>query len=225
MKNTMILLAMLLTAFTAAANVDDDTIKVSRVMLGGDVSKVSIAGYANVSIVDDTINYLTTEHPLIGSGDDKRYTYTIHQHLRPIIYKQASFAVHQQLAGIAVAGLHRDALKTVSFRVAAHTVHGGYPEAPLLVAQQRLHVVVGQAQRVVGTEILVVFITVVAVQSAESCYPQLPSGIFFDALHTTVRQFLRHDQALLFVLVLVAVFFIFLLTSRQGDDARQKEEQ
>ena len=77
MKNTMILLAMLLTAFTAAANVDDDTIKVSRVMLGGDVSKVSIAGYANVSIVDDTINYLTTEHPLIGSGDDKRYTYTI----------------------------------------------------------------------------------------------------------------------------------------------------
>ena len=77
MKNTVILLAMLLTAFTAAANVDDDTIKYSRIMLGGQVSKVNISGYANVSIVDDTVNYLTTEKPLIGSGSDNRFTYAI----------------------------------------------------------------------------------------------------------------------------------------------------
>ena len=66
MKHTMILLATLLTAFSAAANVDDDTIKVSRVMLGGQVSKVSISGYANVSIVDDTISYLTSDKNFIG---------------------------------------------------------------------------------------------------------------------------------------------------------------
>ena len=77
MKHTMILLATLLTAFSAAANVDDDTIKVSRVMLGGQVSKVSISGYANVSIVDDTISYLTSDKNFIGHGVDKLFTYAL----------------------------------------------------------------------------------------------------------------------------------------------------
>ena len=77
MKSIKILLAMLLTAFTAAANVDDDTIKVSRVMLGGNVSKVSISGYANVSIVDDTVAYLTSDRTFIGAGVDKLFTYAI----------------------------------------------------------------------------------------------------------------------------------------------------
>ncbi len=77
MKSIKILLAMLLTAFTAAANVDDDTIKVSRVMLGGNVSKVSICGYANVSIVDDTVAYLTSDRTFIGAGVDKLFTYAI----------------------------------------------------------------------------------------------------------------------------------------------------
>ena len=77
MKSIKILLAMLLTAFTAAANVDDDTIKVSRVMLGGNVSKVSISGYANASIVDDTVAYLTSDRTFIGAGVDKLFTYAI----------------------------------------------------------------------------------------------------------------------------------------------------
>lgn len=77
MKSTKIFLAMLLAAFTAVANVEDDTIKVSRVMLGGNVSKVSISGYANVSIVDDTVAYLTSDRTFIGAGVDKLFTYAI----------------------------------------------------------------------------------------------------------------------------------------------------
>ena len=77
MKNAMILLAILLSASTAVANVDDDTIKVTRVMLGGNVSKVSVEGYANVSIVADTVSYLTTEERFLSSGSDKRFTYSL----------------------------------------------------------------------------------------------------------------------------------------------------
>ena len=72
MKNTMILLAMLLTAFTAMAKDEDDTIKIYRVTMAGNVPKVSISGYANVSIVGDTISYLTAEGGLLDSGKDKK---------------------------------------------------------------------------------------------------------------------------------------------------------
>lgn len=72
MKNTMILLAMMLTAFTAMAKDEDDTIKIYRVTMAGNVPKVSISGYANVSIVGDTISYLTAEGGLLDSGKDKK---------------------------------------------------------------------------------------------------------------------------------------------------------
>lgn len=72
MKNTMILLAMMLTAFTAMAKDEDDTIKIYRVTMAGKVPKVSISGYANVSIVGDTISYLTAEGGLLDSGKDKK---------------------------------------------------------------------------------------------------------------------------------------------------------
>lgn len=68
----MILLAMLLTAFTAMAKDEDDTIKIYRVTMAGNVPKVSISGYANVSIVGDTISYLTAEGGLLDSGKDKK---------------------------------------------------------------------------------------------------------------------------------------------------------
>lgn len=72
MKHTMILLAMMLTAFTAMAKDEDDTIKIYRVTMAGNVPKVSISGYANVSIVGDTISYLTAEGGLLDSGKDKK---------------------------------------------------------------------------------------------------------------------------------------------------------
>lgn len=68
----MILLAMMLTAFTAMAKDEDDTIKIYRVTMAGKVPKVSISGYANVSIVGDTISYLTAEGGLLDSGKDKK---------------------------------------------------------------------------------------------------------------------------------------------------------
>lgn len=68
----MILLAMMLTAFTAMAKDEDDTIKIYRVTMAGNVPKVSISGYANVSIVGDTISYLTAEGGLLDSGKDKK---------------------------------------------------------------------------------------------------------------------------------------------------------
>ena len=68
----MILLAMMLTAFTAMAKDEDDTIKIYRVTMAGNVPKVSISGYAKVSIVGDTISYLTAEGGLLDSGKDKK---------------------------------------------------------------------------------------------------------------------------------------------------------
>ena len=136
----------------------------------------------------------------------------VHHQFHAVIDEHAPLRVHQQLAGILVSRLHGNALKVILLGVAAHAVHRCHPQAPLFITEQTLHVVIGQTQGIVGTEILVIGMTVVAVQTSKGGNPQLPCGILRNGLHTTVRQFLCHHERMFFVLVSVCIRFAFLLT-------------
>ena len=65
--------------------------------------------------------------------------------LHPIIYKQTSFFIHQQFPDVAVTRLHRYIFKVVILGIPAHTIHRGHPQAPLLITQQTLYLIVGQS--------------------------------------------------------------------------------
>ena len=123
------------------------------------------------------------------------------EHLRAVVCKQASAAVLEQLLYVQVCRFHADALEAVSAGIAADAVHRCHPEPSLLVAEHVLDLVVWQSGCVVSAEILVILMPVVAVQSAERTDPQLSRLVFRDALHTAVRQLLRHDEAVLLVFV------------------------
>ena len=150
--------------------------------------------------------------------------FVIHQYFCTRIDEHAPFRIHQQLTGVAVARLHRYTLKVVLLGISAYTVYSGHPEASLLVVEQSLHIVVGQSQRVLRTEILVILVSVVAVQSSERGNPKLPSGILFDGLHATVRQLLRHHQSVLLVLIFAPVALVLLLTGNDHHRAKNRSQ-
>ena len=126
-----------------------------------------------VRSIDKDVAPRLTCHMAAEARQEDVVKLVILQYLRTIIYKDAPLRIHQQLAGVAVARLHRYALKTVLLRILTHTIHRSHPEAPFLIAKQTLHVVIGQSQRVVCTEILVILMSVIAVQTSERAKPHL----------------------------------------------------
>ena len=143
------------------------------------------------------------------------------KHLRAVVCKQASAAVLEQLLYVQVCRFHADALETVSAGIAADAVHRRHPEPSLLVAEHVLDLVVWQSGCVVSAEILVILMPVVAVQSAERAYPQLPGLVLRDALHTAVRQLLRHYKAVL--LVFVALLLRLRLLAGEQNQCQQSQ--
>ena len=68
----------------------------------------------------------------------------VHHQLHTVIYEHAAPAVHQQFAGIAITRLHGYSFKVILTGIAAHTIDGGHPQAPLIIAEQSLHVIIRQ---------------------------------------------------------------------------------
>ena len=137
----------------------------------------------------------------------------VDHHVHAVIDKDTALRVHQQFAGVLIAGLHGDTLEVILTRVTTHAIDRRHPKPSLLVAEQPLHIIIRQRQGVLATEILVVLVTIVAVQAPEGANPQLSGGILGDTLHTAVRQFLGHHKVVLFVFVLIGILPTFLLTS------------
>ena len=174
-----------------------------------------------VGSVDEEVAPRLSHHRTIDTRQEDIVQFVVDQHLRTVIHEDASFRVHQQLTRIAVARLHRYTFKTVFAGVSTHTVHRGHPQSSVPVAEQTLHVVVRQTDGVLRTEILMVLMTVVAVQPSERGYPQLSRRILLYILHTAVRQFLRHHQPMLLVLVTL-LLSLCLPTSVQHQQARHR---
>ena len=97
----------------------------------------------------------------------------VKQHLGTIVGKHTPVSVLQEFLDVLVGGLRPDALEAIHAGIAADAIHRCHPEPPLAIAEDILDLVVGQSHGVVGTEVLVVFMSVVAVQSTEGAYPQL----------------------------------------------------
>ena len=163
-----------------------------------------------VGRVDEEIAPRLARHRTTEAWQEDVVQLVVDQHLGTIVHEYVSLRVHQQFTGVTVTCLHRNALKTIHACVSAHTVHRGHPQPSLVIAEQSLHVVVWQSQGVLRTEILMILMTVVAVQSSERGYPQLSRGVLLDVLHTTVRQFLRHHKSVLLVLVELLLGFRLL---------------
>ena len=95
--------------------------------------------------VDEEVAPRLSHHRTVDARQEDVVQFVVDQHLRTVIHEDAPLGVHQQLTGVAVARLHRNALKAVLVRVSAHAVDCGHPQLPLPVAEQALHVVVGQS--------------------------------------------------------------------------------
>ena len=137
--------------------------------------------------------------------------FIISQQFYTIIHKDATLAVLQQFLRVEVRGLTSDMVEPVHAVIATHAIHGSHPESAPLVAEYILDLIVGQSQRVVVAEILVVFVSVVSVQSAEGAYPQLSCGILADALHSAIRQLVCYDEGML--LVFIALLLCLVLAT------------
>ena len=65
-SKTISFMVFLLSAFFAFAETNDDTIKVYKVLLNGDVSRYVFEDYCNIVVVPDTADFLTTTTSRIG---------------------------------------------------------------------------------------------------------------------------------------------------------------
>ncbi len=65
-SKTIPFMVFLLSAFFAFAETNDDTIKVYKVLLNGDVSRYVFEDYCNIVVVPDTADFLTTTTSRIG---------------------------------------------------------------------------------------------------------------------------------------------------------------
>ena len=97
-----------------------------------------------VGSVDEEVAPRLSHHRSIDTWQEDIVQFVVDQHLRTVIHEDASLRVHQQLTRIAVARLHRNTLKAVHVCVSTHAVHRGHPQPSVPVAEQTLHVVVGQ---------------------------------------------------------------------------------
>ena len=97
-----------------------------------------------VGSVDEEVAPRLSHHRSIDTWQEDIVQFVVDQHLRTVIHEDAPLRVHQQLTRVAVARLHRNTLKAVHVCVSTHAVHRGHPQSPLPVAEQTLHVVVGQ---------------------------------------------------------------------------------
>ena len=136
--------------------------------------------------IDETVAPRLVSHLSGHFGQENVMLFVVHQQLRAVIYEHAPLTVHQQLTGITITCLHGYAFKGILTGIAAHTINGGYPQVSLFIAKQTLDLIIGQTYRVESTEILMIFVTIVAVQSAEGSYPQLAGLILGNTLHTSV---------------------------------------
>ena len=80
-----------------------------------------------VGSIDEAVAKREIGHRTGDARQEDVVQFVVDQHLRTVIGHHATFGVHQQFAGIAVAGLHGDALKGVHVGVAGYAVHRGYP--------------------------------------------------------------------------------------------------
>ena len=89
-------------------------------------------------------------------------------------------------AEIAVVSRNCDTLECACFRTESDSVHGSHPKPAVPGAINVVDLVVRQAEGVICTEVLVVFVDVVFVESAESTDPDMAVGVFGEGVHFLV---------------------------------------
>ena len=71
----------------------------------------------------------------------------------------------------------------------AYTVYRSHPKPTARIAEDALDIIIGHAERVICTEILVVVLAIIAVEPTEGTYPNISSPVFRDARYTTIGHF------------------------------------
>ena len=95
----------------------------------------------------------------------------VEHYIGTVVGIHTTVSVLQKFLDVQVRCLCTDAFEAIHAGIAADAIHRGYPETALAIAEDILDLVIGQPHGVIGTEILVVLVTVVAVQTAEGTYP------------------------------------------------------
>ena len=111
-------------------------------------------------------------------------------------HEDAACAVFEELQDIAVVRKHGQPPEIVLVGIEARPVDGGDPQPLFRIQHQILNLVVGQAQRIVRTEILLVFVRIVLVEPAERSEPDMPLGIFRDGFDLLVGDVVRDQRTL-----------------------------
>ena len=94
-------------------------------------------------------------------------------------------------AGTFAQGVHP--VETAVPAPAGHTVIRPGPERSLLVQEDGVHLVVGKAQRIVRSKVLVVFVDAELVEPPARRNPDMPVGVFGEGVHFLVGQTVGND--------------------------------
>ena len=114
-----------------------------------------------------------------------------------------SRSVLYELQDILVVRANRYATEIVAVGIYAQPVDRSHPQTPARVEHHILNLVVGQTERIVRTEILLVLVGVVLVQSAKRSDPDMPLRILGESLYLLVGDALGKERTLRLAALLV----------------------
>ena len=98
-------------------------------------------------------------------------TIVIKHHFGTVVGIHTSAFILQEFLNVLIRCLRTHTLEAVHTGIAADTIHSGHPETALAIAKDIFNLIIGQPHRIVSTEVLMVFMSVVTVQTTEGAYP------------------------------------------------------
>ena len=112
------------------------------------------------------------------------------------VQQDAPVACLQQLHAVFVHQVRGDMAESVLVGVDGQPVDAGHPQLSARVAQQCPDLVVLRTQRIIGAVILLVFVGVIFVQSAEGAYPDVALRVFGKGVDLLVGQLVGKEGIL-----------------------------
>lgn len=110
--------------------------------------------------------------------------------------QQASFPAFEYLADVVIGVLNGIALEIAFVRVNADSVDRSHPKPSGGVAEEVVYLVVGQSQRIVRADVLMIIVDVEFVEPSKSAYSDMSQRILFESVDFLVGKFIRNDDIL-----------------------------
>ena len=163
-------------------------------------------GHEGVQLTDDRLDYL-----FLSVIAEKRGS-VAEKHVAPGCFHYPG--------NVAVVAQYLDPFERTCIRTVCQAVHRGDPQPSVTAFENRVDLIVGEAGRIVGTEILVELVYAVFVEAAEGCDPDMSVGIFSEGIDPLVGNAVGYDYAFS-ILLGNGVLFQGSTSGQNGQNERQ----